>query len=73
MELKDYIANAVVDLLEAINQVKPKYLKDYVESINILLSYIAEEEVILALKNPGPEEDFWQKVHENKVMELVNS
>ena len=73
MELKDYIANAVVDLLEAINQVKPKYLKDYVESINILLSYIAEEEVILALKNPGAEEDFWQKVHENKVMELVNS
>ena len=73
-KIQEALHQAILDLLKNITEVNPKYLKNYVIAIDILLSKCIQEETIIELKGYGDKtdaEEFFKKLKENKIIHQV--
>ncbi len=72
-KIQEALHQAILDLLKNITEVNPKYLKNYVIAIDILLSKCIQEETIIELKgcgNKSDAEEFFKKLKENKIVQV---
>ena len=73
-KIQEALHQAILDLLKNITEVNPKYLKNYVIAIDILLSKCIQEETIIELKGYGDKtdaEEFFKKLKENKIIHQI--